>query len=440
MREAIQINNVSKLYKLGQINSGTLRNDLTIWWNKVVKRDKLKLQHLNNYSNGINKNEFKWALKDINLSIEKGTILGIIGKNGAGKSTLLKILSRITAPTSGTVRMNGSISSLLEIGTGFHGELSGRENIYLNGAILGMNKKEIDNKLDSIVEFSGVERYIDTPVKRYSSGMYVRLAFAVAAHLDSNILLIDEVLAVGDIEFQRKCLDKMGQIAGGGRTILFISHNMKAIANLCDRVVMLENGRISNIGEPKKLIRSYLESNMSTKTFSNEIDMTDISQGGNGTVSIKKIRLFGDNSPNCNFDVGEEIKIQVDYYNQLEGNKLCIYISIHNENEEVIYVSGNLNSLSINTDKWFNNPHPIGLFQSYCIIPGNFINTGNYFLAVNIQYDVNQHAAITGPILKFKISDELGSIHELNQELLGYMRKKIYWESKQILLNKDCDN
>jgi len=437
MRKAIQINNVSKLYKLGQINSGTLRNDLSIWWNKIIKRDKHNVESLIHNRNVKKENEFKWALKDISLSIEKGAILGIIGKNGAGKSTLLKILSRITAPSSGTVKMNGSISSLLEIGTGFHGELSGRENIFLNGAILGMNKKEIDNKLDSIVEFSGVERYIDTPVKRYSSGMYVRLAFAVAAHLDSNILLIDEVLAVGDSEFQRKCLDKMGQIADGGRTILFISHNMKAIANLCNSVVMIENGRISNIGEPKKIIRSYLESNTITNTFSNEIDMTGISQGGNGTVLIKKIRLFGGNSPKCNFDVGEEIKIQFDYYNKLEGNKLCLYILIHNENEEVIYVSGNLNSLSINIDKWFNNPHPIGLFQSFCIIPGNFINTGNYYLSVNIQHDVNQHAALSGPILKFKITDELGSIQELNQELLGYMRKKIYWESNQISLKKD---
>ena len=429
----IQIKDVSKLYRLGQINSGTLRNDAINWWSKIFKKDHSNLLELNDNQEKIAKEKYKWALKNINIDVNKGTILGIIGKNGAGKSTLLKILSRITAPSKGTINIKGRVASLLEIGTGFHGELSGLENIYLNGAILGMNRKEIDNKLKSIVDFSGVNRYINTPVKRYSSGMYVRLAFAVAAHLDSNILLIDEVLAVGDAEFQKKCLDKMGNIANGGRTILFISHNLKAIANLCNRVVLLENGRINGIGKPQEMIQKYLENTSNETPLTNEVDLAKISQEGNGSVTIEKIRTMGGQLPKHIFDISEEIIIQFDYYNHMEGNRLCVYVLIQNENEEVIYTSGNLESLSIKKDKWFNKPHPIGMFQSQCVIPGNFINSGNYIISINIQHDVKQHAALSGPALMIKITDETGSISELSQEWPGYIRKKIHWETKPLL-------
>jgi lipopolysaccharide transport system ATP-binding protein len=211
-----------------------------------------------------------WSLKDINFSVNKGEAIGIIGKNGAGKSTLLKLLSRVTSPTSGDVKLKGRVASLLEVGTGFHPELSGRENIYLNGAILGMRKSEIKNKFDEIVDFAGIERYIDTPVKRYSSGMYVRLAFAVAAHLESEILIVDEVLAVGDAEFQKKCLGKMKDIASGeGRTILFVSHNMASIKNLCSKGILLENGMVKKEGDINEIVSAYLSSNAndSLKSF-----------------------------------------------------------------------------------------------------------------------------------------------------------------------------
>ena len=233
MKKVISVENLSKSYRLGQIGSGTLTDDLRAWWAK--KRGKsnplLKIGQEDHYNNN---GADIWALKDVSFQVEQGEVLGIIGRNGAGKSTLLKILSRVTAPTSGKVKVKGSIASLLEVGTGFHPDLTGRENIYLNGAILGMTKEEVKCRFDAIVSFSEIEKFIDTPVKRYSSGMYVRLAFAVAAHLASEILLVDEVLAVGDAEFQKKCLGKMGDVAHEGRTVLFVSHNIGAINNVCD--------------------------------------------------------------------------------------------------------------------------------------------------------------------------------------------------------------
>ena len=232
MSTVIKIENLSKLYRLGTIGSGTLQNDLKRWWAKLrSQEDPFQKLGERNVQNKIGKSDLIWALKDINLEIQEGDVLGIIGNNGAGKSTLLKILSRITSPTTGLAKIKGRIASLLEIGTGFHPDLTGRENIYLNGAILGMTRNEISFKLDEIIDFSGIERYIDTPVKRYSSGMYVRLAFAVAAHLEPEILLIDEVLAVGDYSFQKKCLGKIKNVSQKGRTVLFVSHNLDSIKN-----------------------------------------------------------------------------------------------------------------------------------------------------------------------------------------------------------------
>lgn len=263
MAKAIQVENVSKQYRLGQIGTGSLTHDINRWWHTIRGKEDpyLKIGEANDRSTK-GSSEYVWSLRDINFEIEQGDSVGIIGRNGAGKSTLLKILSRVTAPTTGHLKVKGRIASLLEVGTGFHPELSGRDNIYLNGAILGMRKSEIKRKFDEIVDFAGVERYIDTPVKRYSSGMYVRLAFAVAAHLESEILIVDEVLAVGDAEFQKKCLGKMGDISRGeGRTILFVSHNMAAIKNFCKRAVILKNGKLEFQGNTNSGIEYYLSSN-----------------------------------------------------------------------------------------------------------------------------------------------------------------------------------
>lgn len=260
---AIKAENISKQYRLGEVGTGTLSHDLNRFWHKLRGKEDpyLKIGESNDRTQKGN-SEYVWSLRDINFEIEQGDAVGIIGRNGAGKSTLLKLLSKVTQPTTGSFKVNGRIASLLEVGTGFNPEMTGRENIYLNGAILGMRRAEITRKLDEIIAFSGVERYIDTPVKRYSSGMYVRLAFAVAAHLEAEILIVDEVLAVGDAEFQKKCLGKMGEVSKGeGRTVLFVSHNMGAVKNLCNKGILLENGLVSFNGLVNDSVVKYYKLN-----------------------------------------------------------------------------------------------------------------------------------------------------------------------------------
>lgn len=262
---AIKIENLKKQYRLGAIGGGTLRGDLQSWWARKRGKEDPNLKIGQDYNTD---GDTFWALKGIDLEVKKGEALGIIGANGAGKSTLLKILSRVTAPNEGDIWINGRIASMLEVGTGFHGELTGRENIYMNGAILGMSKKEVDSKIESIIDFSECRQFIDTPVKRYSSGMYVKLAFAVASHLDAEIMVMDEVLAVGDMAFQKKCLGKMGDEAKGGRTVLYVSHNMATIRNLCSRCIVLDRGLIIYDGDVDSAISEYINSKKSElKTF-----------------------------------------------------------------------------------------------------------------------------------------------------------------------------
>ena len=262
-RKVIEFDNVGKQYVLGTIGTGTLSQDLNRWWARIRGKEDpfLKIGEVNDRTKKGESN-FVWALKDINFSVDEGDVVGIIGKNGAGKSTLLKILSRVTSPTVGTIKVKGRIASLLEVGTGFHPEMTGRENIYMNGTIMGMTKTEIDRKLDEIVDFAGVEKYLDTPVKRYSSGMMVRLGFAIAAHLEPEILVVDEVLAVGDAEFQKKAIGKMQDVSKGeGRTVLFVSHNMAAVRSLCKKGIVMRNGGIDSIGDITSAIERYLKNN-----------------------------------------------------------------------------------------------------------------------------------------------------------------------------------
>lgn len=277
---AIKAENLSKAYQLGEIGTGTISRDLERWYARIRGKEDpfLRIGETNDRTSKGN-SDVVWSLKDINFEIEQGDAVGIIGRNGAGKSTLLKVLSRVTSPTTGRITGKGRIASLLEVGTGFHPELTGRENIYLNGAILGMRKKEIYRKFDEIVDFAGVERYIDTPVKRYSSGMYVRLAFAVAAHLESEILIVDEVLAVGDAEFQKKCLGKMGEVSKGeGRTVLFVSHNMGSVKQLCNAGIVLDQGKIAYLGDVEDSIKRYINQNKN-QTFKaishNQVDLLE---------------------------------------------------------------------------------------------------------------------------------------------------------------------
>ena len=297
----IEISGLSKKYRLGQINSGTFKEEILKFWPKIRKSKTGGIESNND-------NEI-WALKDINLTVNKGEVLGIIGRNGAGKSTLLKILSRITSPSEGKIKINGKLASLLEVGTGFHPELTGRENIFLNGSILGMTKVDIQKQFDEIVNFSGIEKFIDTPVKRYSSGMYVRLAFAVAAHLNPDILIIDEVLAVGDQSFQDKCIGKMKSVSKSGRTVLFVSHNLHTIRKLCDRAILLENGIISTEGDVNEVIRKYSQYN--TKIIT-EVELPPPKD--NSSLIGKKL-FFTDteNNPRNTFFLRESWKVKFQF-------------------------------------------------------------------------------------------------------------------------------
>jgi lipopolysaccharide transport system ATP-binding protein len=325
----LQAKNISKQYRLGQVGTGTLSHDLNRWWHQVRGKEDpyLKIGDTNDRSTK-GTSDYVWALQDINFEVERGEVLGIIGKNGAGKSTLLKILSKVTAPTTGSIKSRGRIASLLEVGTGFNGEMTGRENIFLNGAILGMTKKEIASKLDEIIEFSGCERYIDTPVKRYSSGMTVRLAFAVAAFLEPEILVIDEVLAVGDAEFQKKAIGKMQDISrSGGRTVLFVSHNMAAVKSLCTRGIVLENGKVVFDGKTEDALTVYQKSSENSSNYFIEFS--------NKEIYIKSAKILNDTN---NFSSEENISFLFEIGKNIsfEKNKFII-IRIMDSLDQVLF-------------------------------------------------------------------------------------------------------
>lgn len=344
MSTAIEFNHVGKQYRLGLVSTKTLSHDLNRWWQtSVLKKEDpyLKIGETNDRSVSGN-SEYVWALRDIDFKIEQGDVVGIIGKNGAGKSTLLKLLSKVTGPTIGTIRARGRIGALLEVGTGFHPEMTGRENIYMNGAIMGMSKAEISRKLEEIVDFSGCERYIDTPVKRYSSGMTVRLGFAVAAHLDPEILVVDEVLAVGDAEFQKKAIGKMQDVSRGeGRTVLFVSHNMASVRQLCKSGIILDKGKIAFSGTADDAVNRYIQG---------QTDKTIVDREGSGHVMFDNYNIennlieLGDD-----LIVNFELKVKKEYY-----SNLIVALSISNAQYELMSISNNYD------DKFEIGKHPIG--------------------------------------------------------------------------------
>lgn len=331
MSNAIEFENISKQYRLGVVSTGTLSHDLNRWWHtKMLRREDpyLKIGETNDRAHK-GESQYVWALKDINFKVEQGDVVGIIGKNGAGKSTLLKLLSRVTAPTTGVIRAKGRIASLLEVGTGFHPEMTGRENIYMNGAIMGMTRSEITRKLDEIVDFSGCERYLDTPVKRYSSGMIVRLGFAIAAHLEPEILVVDEVLAVGDAEFQKKAIGKMQDVSKGqGRTVLFVSHNMAAVKSLCNTGVLLENGRVGSIGSMNDVIQKYLSS--AVKKSSAFFNLTPDERN-----KFKSFRMLNrEGFENDVFMTGEPLFIEMEIQNCEFNDSIGVGIYFYNNSGE----------------------------------------------------------------------------------------------------------
>jgi lipopolysaccharide transport system ATP-binding protein len=363
---AIKVENLSKIYRLGEIGTGSIGQDVDRWFKTKIlgKEDPfLKIGETNDRANKGASN-IVYSLSDINFEIQQGDAVGIIGRNGAGKSTLLKILSRVTTPTTGRINIKGRVASLLEVGTGFHPELTGRENIYLNGAILGMRKREIDRKLDEIIDFSGVERYIDTPVKRYSSGMYVRLAFAVAAHLESEILIVDEVLAVGDAEFQKKCLGKMGEVSKGeGRTVLFVSHNMAAVRNLCQCGLVLSEGKLSYNEDINNSIENYQSLiHNNNRSFTGAFSQT---------IHLKSIEVFdNDNKVIDYFYSGEDLYLNLKLETIQENCNFSLAIQFENNEDQVILYSYNQNLLyNIKLGKEYN--YKIHL-RNVSLVPGNY--------------------------------------------------------------------
>ncbi|WP_231427096.1 ABC transporter ATP-binding protein [Pedobacter sp. Leaf250] len=402
MSIAIKVENLSKAYQLGQIGTGTISRDLERWYARMRGKEDpfLRIGESNN-QNTKSESDVVWSLKDINFEIEQGDAVGIIGRNGAGKSTLLKILSKVTAPTTGKISGKGRIASLLEVGTGFHPELSGRENIFLNGAILGMRKKEIQRKLEEIVDFAGIERYLDTPVKRYSSGMYVRLAFAVAAHLESEILIVDEVLAVGDAEFQKKCLGKMGEVSKGeGRTVLFVSHNMDSVRAFCKRSILLKNGEIISDGLTDFSINKYKEINYN---ISSNFRWLNENLPGNHIVKLIAVSIIDENSKiKESFDVTEKIGIELEY-KVLESNHILWHgINFYSGENQHLFDSHSVNS------KWYNVPHPLGTFKTVAWIPANFFNESRIIISVAIfnhkQHELHLHVK---DVVSFETLDSL---------------------------------
>ena len=339
MTTVIEIKNLYKEYKLGKIGRGTLYRDLQSWWAKI--RNKEDPNSLLGFSNDENiKDKNILALNNINLDIKKGEIIGIIGSNGAGKSTLLKVSSRITTPTRGTIKIKGSTASLLEVGTGFHSELTGRENIYLNGTINGLNTKEINKRIDQIIAFSGIGKYIDTPVKRYSSGMFVKLGFSVAAHLSPDVLIVDEVLAVGDIQFQKKAMEKMNSISKEESiTILFVSHNLDSIKKLCSRVIIVDEGRILDSGSTENMIAKYTGGNKDIRKFFNEINwkFKEYGPGGN-IVKLKSLRTKNLNHKiNSDFFIDEEILIEIEFW-VLKKSQVCTSIFFYQNQNHLFQI------------------------------------------------------------------------------------------------------
>lgn len=408
----IQVENLSKKYILGhqkQKSDDTLRDVIT-------NRTKALLNPFQKRQSTIgNSQEEFWALKDVSFKIKQGDRVGIIGSNGAGKSTLLKILSRITEPTKGRINIKGRVASLLEVGTGFHPELTGRENILLNGAILGMSKVEIQDKFDEIVAFADVERFLDTPVKRYSSGMYVRLAFAVAAHLEPEILIVDEVLAVGDAQFQKKCLGKMEAVGKEGRTVLFVSHNMTALRSLCDRAILLKSGYVISTGETNQVISDYLEMVNTSLVMERSWDKPE-NAPGNEKVRLNYIAVIPENEDlSHEITIKTPLKIEFGYWNYLDGAILNLSLHIYNLEGLCIF-----NSVS--------NPvaTPSGLIKSICYLPNYFLNDGSYQIMMMIVQDT------TIPIYSFH-DLIIFTIHDIEREgnwhgkWLGVVRPNLKW-------------
>ena len=425
---AIRVLGVSKRYQIGEKRAdyNTLRESLV----SAVRAPFRRSRNSNGHA-ATSVDRTLWALKDVSFDVHHGEIVGVIGRNGAGKSTLLKILSRITDPTEGEIEISGRVGSLLEVGTGFHPELTGRENIFLNGAILGMKRAEIAAKFDEIIAFAGTEKFLDTPVKHYSSGMYMRLAFAIAAHLEPEILVIDEVLAVGDAEFQKKCLGKMGDVARAGRTVLFVSHNLAAVNTLCRRAIWLNEGRALLDGPAPQVVQSYLS--QSTRAPSQSFWPDPQAAPGNEAVRLRKVSIradsegSADNSDASRITVRTPLVMDFEYWNFRPGAHLNLSICVYNAENVLAF-----NSFPAGGSQWMGRPFPVGLFRSSCRVPADLLNDGAYRVRLMVVED--QATAI------FDIEDALTfEVHDVRPEgiqwygrILGAVRPALDWHTELI--------
>lgn len=420
----IKVENISKQYRLGEVGTGSFANDMTRWWYTIRGKENpfLKIGEENKRSEK-GKSNYVWSLRDVNFEIYRGESIGVIGRNGAGKSTLLKILSQVTSPSTGTIKTRGRIASLLEVGTGFHPDLTGKENIFLNGAILGMQKAEIKAKFDEIVDFSGVERYIDTPVKRYSSGMYVRLAFAVAAHLEPDILIIDEVLAVGDAEFQKKCLGKMKDVTGQGRTILFVSHNMSAVNSLCNKCIYLSNGTVKAFGDTASIINKYLSNEANSQTSRSWLTNE---RPGDEIAKLDSIQIIDEQHHKIDsVAINKKIGIQFNYEVVKSGFMPIPNVHVFSSKGEYIFVTA-------------EKPDPkfadTGKFQAVVWVPANLLNEGMYIIGVALS-TINPLIVhfFEQEAISFEVIEDINKREtEFNQTIPGVIRPQLDWNTSKI--------
>lgn len=410
MKTVVSIENLYKEYKLGVIGRGTLYRDLQSWW--ALKRGREDPNSIIGFKKSLSKNHL--AVNNINLEIKEGDVLGIIGSNGAGKSTLLKLMSRVTAPTKGLIKIKGKIASLLEVGTGFHPELTGRENIYLNGSINGMSKREVDKKIDQIIEFAGVKKFVDTPIKRYSSGMHVRLGFAVAAHLDPDILIVDEVLAVGDADFQKKAINKMKEVSSeNNRTVLFVSHNMNSIKKLCNRVIVLSNGKILKDSDPKSAIDYYLGFSAKNERIYKTINFPKDNQFNTNIIRLNSIKIESKKGDlKDKFEIDEDVFIKVFFTVLKSGYNACSSIGISYFNNKSLSLDGSFYILDDYKRKDWNidNNFEKGDYCTTLKIEKNILNEGIFGISIDIflppaNLDSSYQIRTKVPVIYFDVID-----------------------------------
>ena len=419
---AIRVDNLGKEYRLGGASEGykTLRDSLSGLALGPVRA----LQSLAGRGGEKRRDETFWALKDVSFDVKRGEVVGIIGRNGAGKSTLLKVLSRITEPTKGCVRIRGRVGSLLEVGTGFHPELSGRENIFLNGAILGMSRSVIEKRFDEIVDFAEVEKFIDTPVKRYSSGMYLRLAFAVAAHLEPEILVVDEVLAVGDAAFQKKCLGKMGDVAKQGRTVLFVSHNMTAVESLCGRAVALQRGEVVEVGPARQVVANYLNSGASNLT--EQLWERPEVAPGNDSVRLHRVCVRPESGlPGDSITVRTPLLLEFEYWNFKPDARLNLSLHVYSTEGVLVFVTA-----SMAEEAWGGKAFPSGLFRTVCRIPSDLLNDKTYSVELLVVENAGTALFRFEEALVFEVNDSTELRGEWHGEWPGTVRPALQWSTE----------